>query len=183
MTTISGLLGSFSSADEISLSQIEETRLGWKDALLSGKHGNDLVDLYLCKKPNKKLLLLSLSEFNEGIVNITVSEMVDASFISLGYPMIYIEEALGLKDIPVETSYSLLYRSASVILEAERLNIEDAVLLLKSTNSSAAGCEVFKNFAKLLSSDNAVNSLIKSSLKSRVNFYFGLFDSNKNQIK
>ena len=183
MSTISGLVDALSTIAEIGMPQIVETKANWKDPLLSGKNGNDLVNLYLCKSENDQSVLVSRSDFSQDLVGKTVSNMVDANSISLGYPMIYIEETLGLKDIPLNISYALLYRSAGVVMKAERLGFHTAILMLDSSDLNYEENNIFKNFAALLLADNLKNCFHKCGLKCRVNFYFGLFDSNKNQIK
>lgn len=180
MTTISGILETLSAVAEIGSYHVTEIRLGWKDALLSGNKGNDLVDLYLCHNQKNNPILIGVGKFIESEANTTISDMVDANLVSLGYPMVYIEEALGIKDIPIEISYSLLYRSASVILEAERLNVRNAILVLVGSNSDTTENKAFHSFATLLCDESEKNLLHKCALKSRVNFYFGLFDSTSN---
>ena len=183
MSTISELIDALSSIAEIGELQVVDTEINWKDPLLSGKIGHDLVDLYFCKNKNNLSALVSKSKFSCELVSDTVGQMVDANSISLGYPMFYIEEALGLKDIPLNTSYALLYRSASLILHAERLGFQNAILVLEKSDLNTEEDNIFKEFVSLLSVDDAKNYLHKCSAKCRVNFYFGLFDSNKNQIK
>jgi hypothetical protein len=183
MSTISELVNKLSTIAEIGMSQVVNTEMNWKDPLLSGKVGHDLVDLYVCKNQANLTVLVSKSEFSLKLVSDTVGQMVDANSISLGYPMFYIEEALGLSDIPLNTSYALLYRSASVVLNAERLGFKNAILMLESSDLSTEENNIFTNFASILLTENTKNYFHKCSTKSRVNFYFGLFDSNKNQIK
>ncbi len=183
MSTISELVDALGTITEIGKLKIVDAEMNWKDPLLSGKIGHDLVDLYFCKNQNNFSTLVSKSRFSYDLVSDTVGQMVDANSISLGYPMFYIEEALGLKDIPLNTSYALLYRSASLILHAERLGFQSAILVLEKSDLNAEEDKIFRKFVSLLSADNAINSFHKCSTKCRVNFYFGLFDSNKNQIK
>jgi hypothetical protein len=93
----------------------------------------------------------------------------------LGYPLYYIKESLGLKEIPPDISYSFLYKSASLILEAERQNFKNAILILSSLNSSEY-VEHFESFSQLFNCDSKINVIFKSPLLGRVNFYFGFFE-------
>ena len=108
--------------------------------------------------------------------------MINSNSLTLGYPMYYIKEALGLKEIPLNIAYPLLYRSASVILEAERLHIQNAVLILHTSDPSKVITNSYEDFADLLCSGHQLNYFHRSQLRSRANFYFGFFNTNKNQI-
>jgi len=177
MSTNSGLLRAISTIPEIGLTEITETKDGWKQSLLSGKDGNDLVTLHLGKSELAGELLISQSKsINQPLVK-NVGEMISADTLTLGYPLFYIKEALGLKDIPMATCYALLYRSASVVLEAERLHIKTAVLVLDNASSDTAFGD-YQNFAHLLKGPGQPNCFYKSQLQGRVNLYFGLFDKN-----
>ena len=177
MSTNSGLLRAISTIPEIGLTEITETRVGWKQSLLSGKDGNDLVTLHLGKSELAGELLIGQSKsINKSTVK-NVGEMINADSLTLGYPLFYIKEALGLKDIPMDTCYDLLYRSASVVLEAERLHIKTAVLVLDNASTETAFGD-YQNFAHLLKGTGQPNCFYKSQLQGRVNLYFGLFDKN-----
>ena len=177
MSTNSGLLRAISTIPDIGQTEISETKVGWKQSLLSGKDGNDLVTLHLGKSELAGELLIGQSKsINKSSVK-NVGEMINADSLTLGYPLFYIKEALGLKDIPMDTCYDLLYRSASVVLEAERLHIKTAVLVLDNASTETAFGD-YENFAHLLKGDGQINCFYKSQLRGRVNLYFGLFDEN-----
>ena len=182
MSTISRVTRVLSTIPGIGLPEISEVKSDWKQALLSGKDGNDLVTLFLGKSQNGDAFLASESQFSEKLGIDNVGEMIKANSLTLGYPLFYIKEALGLKEIPLNTAYPLLYRSASILLEAERLRIRNAVLILESSNLSSIALNVYQDFAKLLCEDWQLNYFHKSQLIGRANFYFGLFDANQKQI-
>jgi hypothetical protein len=92
------------------------------------------------------------------------------------------KEALGLKDVPLHIAYPLLYRSASIILEAERLHIRNAVLILEAPELTSVISSAYHDFADLLSANNQINCIHHSNLPGRANFYFGLFDTKQNQF-
>ena len=166
----------------IGLPEIAETRLGWKSSLLSGKEGNDLVTLYTGKSTNGSELLISESQFSENPSFKNIGQLVNANTLKLGYPLYYIKEALGLKDVPLHIAYPLLYRSASIILEAERLHIRNAVLILEAPELTSVISSAYYDFADLLSASNQINCIHHSNLPGRANFYFGLFDTKQNQF-
>jgi hypothetical protein len=157
--------------------EILETKTGWKSSLLSGREGNDLVTLHLGKIDNGNSVLISESHLSEKSEIKKVGEMISSNSLTMGYPLYYIKEALGLKEIPINTAYPLLYRSASIVLEAERLHIQNTFLILESSDVSRVVIELFQGFANLLCSNNQINCLHKSNLHGRANFYFGLFDT------
>jgi len=178
MSIIQDLLKKHYSFSGIGNLEPTETRFEWKDPLLSGKGVKDLVNLHLCKLQSEELALVSESLLDLSSCGYSVQDMLNSQYIALGYPLFYIKEAFGLKDIPFEISYALLYRGASVILEAERMKVKNAVLLIETRALTESEYLVFKKFTMLVCGVDAVNSLNKCSLKSKVNFYFGLFDEN-----
>jgi hypothetical protein len=182
MVSPPGLIKAVSNIPGIGLPEISETKLGWKSSLLSGREGNDLVNLYLGHSSNGDALLISESQFSENPGFKSVGEMVNANSLTLGYPMYYIKVALGLKDIPLDITYPLLYRGASIVLEAERLHIKNAVLILESSELTPTLTSIYQDFANLFSANNQINSLHQSNLHGRANFYFGLFDSKQHQF-
>ena len=182
MVSLPGLIKAVSSIPGIGMPEISETRMGWKSSLLSGREGNDLVNLYLGQSSNGDALLISESQFLENPGFKSVGEMVNSNSLKLGYPMYYIKEALGLKDIPLNTMYPLLYRGASIILEAERLHIKNVVLILESAKLTPRLTSIYQDFADLFGTNNQINSLHQSNLHGRANFYFGRFDSKQHQL-
>jgi hypothetical protein len=182
MVSLPGLIEVVSKIPGIGSPEISETKLGWKSSLLSGREGNDLVNLYLGHSSNGDALLISESQFSENPGFKSVGEMVNANSLTLGYPMYYIKGALGLKDIPLNITYPLLYRGASIVLEAERLHIKNAVLILESSELTPTLTSIYQDFANLFRTNNQINSLHQSNLHGRANFYFGLFDSKQNQF-
>ena len=182
MALFSGLAKMVNNIPGIGLSEITETKADWKSSLLSGREGNDPVTLHLGKMQNGNTLLISESDFSEKLVIKNVGELINSDSLTLGYPMYYIKEALGLKEIPLNTAYPLLYRSASVILEAERLHIQNAVLILHTSEPSKVVTNFYEDFADLLCSGHQLNYFHQSQQRSRANFYFGLFNTNKKQI-
>jgi len=178
-----GLVKAVSNIPGIGMPEISETQAGWRSSLLSGKEGNDLVTLYKGNSSNGDALLISESHFSENTSFKNVGQMIESNSLKLGYPMYYIKEALGLKDIPLNTAYPLLYRSASIVLEAERLHIKNAILILESSELTPTLTSIYQDFANLLSTSNQINCLHQSNLPGRANFYFGLFDSKQNQFQ
>ena len=182
MLTISGLAKVLGKIPGMDLSDITETKVGWKSSLLSGRKGNDAVNLYIGKILNGKTVLISESYFSDHLGVKTVQEMINSNSISSGYPLYYIKEALGLKEAPPEIVYSLLYRSASIVLEAERLRIQNAVLIIEVPEFSKSANDYYKDFTSLFCSDYQPNCFHQSQLRGRVNFYFGFFNTKLNQI-
>ena len=162
--------------------ELSESKADWKSALLSGREGNDPVTLHIGKIDNENSVLISQSYLSEKSEIKKVGEMIKNNSLTLGYPLYYIKEALGLKEIPLNTLYLLLYRSASVVLEAERLHIQNTILIVESTCITRDITEMYQDFSNLLCGDTQINFLHKSNLKGRVNLYFGLFDKKQFQF-
>jgi len=182
MASISGLIQAVSKIPGIDLPEISQTQSGWKSSLLSGREGNDFVTLHIGKSSNGVDLLIGESQFSEEFEIKNVGQLVNSKSLTLGYPMYYIKEALGLKDIPLNIVYPLLYRSASIVLEAQRLNIKTAVLVLETSQLTHTLTSAYQDFSNLLCASNQINNLHQSNLHGRANFYFGLFDTTSHQI-
>lgn len=166
----------------IDLPSISEVKSEWKSSLLRGNMDNR-VTLYLGNDSHGDQFLISRSNFSKDRDLVTYAGMVEEKSLGVGYPMFYIKEALGLKDIPMKIAYSLLYKSASLILEAERLEIKNSVLILDTTKLTESFDIAYQKFAKLLCFNHQINHLHKSNYKGRANFYFGLFNINNFDVR
>lgn len=62
----------------------------------------------------------------------------------------FLQNLLGLQEIPSHIRYQLLHRSASAILEAQRFNAASAIMLVHSFSPTAAWLEDYQAFAALL---------------------------------
>jgi hypothetical protein len=175
MDQLQFLTQSLNHSSGIEADKIKLSALNWKDSLLSGNVQTSLVNLYSVVAKNQTKSLLSFSICESNIDKTTLNDRISEGVIGLGYPLYYIKESLGLKEIPLNISYSFLYKSASLILEAERHNFKNAILILSSLNSSAY-VEHFESFSKLFNCDSKINIIFKSPLLGRVNFYFGFFE-------
>jgi len=179
MSTIQSYVNALSGLPGLGLPEIFESKFGWQYNLLSHRAQKDLVTLHIGKIQNGDHLIISESGFTENPKISSVSEMVNANLISMGYPLYYIKEALGLKNIPLDTSYSLLYRSASLVLEAERLHIKNTVLILETNEVTPIVNNFYKKFTKLFCDGGQLNCFHQSELQGRARFFFGLFESNQ----
>jgi len=61
----------------------------------------------------------------------------------------FLQNLLGLQEIPSHIRYQLLHRSASAILEAQRFNAASAIMLVHSFSPTAAWLEDYQAFAAL----------------------------------
>jgi hypothetical protein len=61
----------------------------------------------------------------------------------------FLQDLLGLKEIPQSIRYQLLHRSASAIIEAKKFNAKSAVMLIHSFSSAMLWSEDFQAFTKL----------------------------------
>jgi hypothetical protein len=61
----------------------------------------------------------------------------------------FLQNLLGLKEIPSYTRYQLLHRSASAILEAQKFNAKSAVMLVHSFSQEMLWLDDFQSFASL----------------------------------
>ncbi len=117
-------------------------------------HGKDSQnDLYVLAKAS-----------DNQLVSITVEGKVEESFgttiqqwkqSSKGFSenkhirLTYLQEQLGLEDIPATIYYQLLHRSASAVIEAKRYNAKYAVMLVHSFSRQSSWFDEYAQFIAL----------------------------------
>jgi hypothetical protein len=74
----------------------------------------------------------------------------------------YLKRLLQLPDIPVDTRYQLLHRTASAVLEAERFNAQHAVLLIHSFSPENQWFDDFARFVNLFGKTAQVDQIVRA---------------------
>lgn len=81
---------------------------------------------------------------------------------------------LGLRDAKLgEIRYQLLHRTASALIEADRLNAPIAAMIVHSFDGDDAGIGDFEAFGKLLAARVAVGRLVPTRVRRGADLYLG----------
>jgi hypothetical protein len=95
----------------------------------------------------------------------------------------FLQNLLGLKEIPSSIRYQLLHRSASAILEAQKFNAKNAVMLVHSFNPEMLWLDDFQAFTNLFDVQVLPEKLYFIKDINNVHFYVAWVKGNGNFIK
>jgi hypothetical protein len=119
------------------------------------------VDLPGGGRPSQNDLFVLAKDIDGELITIAVEGKVSETFgptlaewnqpVSKGKTIRFefLQNLLGLKEIPSSIRYQLLHRSASAILEAQKFNAKSAVMLVHSFSQEMLWLDDFQSFASL----------------------------------
>jgi hypothetical protein len=95
----------------------------------------------------------------------------------------FLKEKLGLKnDLPPELRYQLLHRTASAVIEAERINARYAVMIVHSFHKENMWFDDFKAFVGLFGQKAVLNKLLFLTEVQGIKIYSGWTKGNEKYL-
>lgn len=94
----------------------------------------------------------------------------------------YLLSLLGLSSVPDATRYQLLHRTASAIIEAQRFNAANAVMLVHSFSQSCEWFQDYAAFASLMGGSAAENSMVSVGARSGVSLHLAWVRGNASYL-
>jgi hypothetical protein len=85
----------------------------------------------------------------------------------------YLQDVLGLGDIPGDIQYQLLHRTASTVIEAERFGARRAVMLVHSFSPTDDGLEDYQAFLGLYGVNGRPGVLVRLKRTHGIHLYCG----------
>lgn len=99
----------------------------------------------------------------------------------------YLKQVLDLKSDPdLSIRYQLLHRTASALIEADRFNAKNALMMVHSFSPENKGFEDYKSFVSIICSNNGINinkicinKIVSAGLIKGVSLYFAWINEEK----
>lgn len=138
-------------------------------------------DLYVLAKSNDELMTIMV----EGKVNESFGQLIGKWKVQAGgraQRLEFLKQKLNLSDIPDDTYYQLLHRTASAIIEAERVSAGYAMMLVhsfsdKSASKNDRSYKEYAKFVKLFGLQPEINAITKGvsipTEAGQIILYFG----------
>jgi hypothetical protein len=146
-------------------------------------------------RPSQNDLLVVAKSADDGLVTIAVEGKVAESFDktladwhsdeSKGKTerLAFLQDLLGLPAIPLNIRYQLLHRTASAVMEAQKLNATQAVMLVHSFSPENLWFEDFAAFAALFEIQAELNHLHLARKFPGLTLYLGWVKGNPEFLK
>ena len=156
----------------------------WKTPLLGGSRPSQ-NDIFILAKGNDQLISITVEGKVSESFGQTVAEWRRKREKGEGKKirLKYLCDKLQLDKSQIDhIRYQLLHRTASAIIEAERFNAQNALMLVHSFSQSDEGFEDYTQFLALFGLTGTPNSLVGPKNIHRINLYFGWVRGDKKYL-
>lgn len=94
--------------------------------------------------------------------------------------MDYLLNLLNLNDVNVKAiRYQLLHRTASALIEAQKINAKHSLMLVHSFSEEAKWFDDYDSFVKLFNLSPSPNTIVGPVILDGINLYFGWITENR----
>ncbi len=155
----------------------------WKVPLPGGP-GPSQNDAWVLAKSSKGLISIAIEGKVEERFDTTVGEWLRDASNGKRERLAYLVDVLGLSAPGLDQiQYQLLHRTASAIIEAERVGATAAVMIVHSFSPTNQWFDEFKKFAGLFGLDAMIDRLLKTTARNGMPLYLGWSHGNENFLK
>ncbi len=119
-------------------------------------------DVWVLAKSGRELISIAVEGKASEPFGPTIREWNPDSSAGRQERFAYLKELLQVPDIPPDTRYQLLHRTASAVLEAERFNAQHAVLLIHSFSPENQWFDDFARFVNLFGKTAQVDRMVRA---------------------
>lgn len=150
---------------------------------LPGGSTSSQNDLYVLAKSGDELLTVMI----EGKVSEPFGETVEAWLgdnPSTGKMerLDYLLKKLDLADIPLNTRYQLLHRTASAVIEASKVQAKNALMLVHSFSETGKWYDDYVEFVKMFQVIPKKDAIVGPVLVNGIHLYFGWVTGEKQMV-
>lgn len=147
----------------------------WKNKLLNIKDKSSSSNLFIVKNDMGEYLLILQNDLDDFSSVNSINNLFSSRNGFPGYPMYYIQEAIGGGEISSNLCYDFFNKTGSVILKTEQLNIKKAFMLITTKKYCPDLHKQFLDFLSFFKLNLKLNTFLKSPFVGRTDFYLGLF--------
>ena len=153
-----------------------------KVPLLGGRRASQ-SDIFILARAKDQLVSIMVEGKVSEPFGDTVAEWKSGSGRGRENRLRYLCDLLGLNTVVVDhIRYQLLHRTASAIIEAERFNAPNALVLVHSFSSKNEWFEDYEKFLVLFGVMEEVDSLVFAKIIRGVKLYFGWVKGNEEYL-
>ena len=103
----------------------------------------------------------------------TVAEWMSTPSNGKETRLAFIASTLGLKEIPPDTRYQLLHRTAAAVVEAQRFKTDSAAMIVQSFSETGMWFSEFQDFASLFGLSPGIGNRAEVELSSGLRLHIG----------
>lgn len=149
---------------------------------LPGGSRSSQNDIWALARCNGQLISIAVEGKVSEPFGPTVQEWQAESSPGKAERLAYLLSLLGLSSVPDITRYQLLHRTASAIIEAQRFNAANAVMLVHSFSQSSEWFQDYAAFVSLMGGSAKENSMVSIGSRSGISLHLAWVCGNASYL-